>query len=372
MFGRTPKLPIDSVFEQTQETPQQTTTEYIENLKQRLESSREIVMKHANTARQRQKKLYDRKAKATKIQVGDNVLVKILAFEGRHKIADRFEEEPYVVISQPNLDIPVFEVKAQDGTTRTLHRNNLLLLDSIHNGDNRSNLEVKDQTESNKRPIPKPRKKVNHVEIPIEVKQNTSTGYENRDSEDSEEEYVLQTYKGGDAHTSEDKAKENTTDETDAHTSEDNNETTDETDQEVVNDKDEEVIEEIIDPESMVASGGTEIADLSHESKEIDKEINSVEISSGEIEESAMLDDNTETELLRRPRKKRQKQVTKSPVRRSERSTKKPAWQEDYHMYQIVKSTEDRNEALDKLLESGILNSVSKDIANRLWEAVMK
>jgi hypothetical protein len=173
MFGRTPKLPIDSVFEQTQETPQQTTTEYIENLKQRLESSREIVMKHANTARQRQKKLYDRKAKATKIQVGDNVLVKILAFEGRHKIADRFEEEPYVVINQPNLDSPVFEVKAQDGTTRTLHRNNLLLLDSIHNGDNRSNSEVEDQTESKKRPIPKPRKKVNHVEIPIEVKQNT-------------------------------------------------------------------------------------------------------------------------------------------------------------------------------------------------------
>ena len=55
---------------------------------------------------------------------GDRVLVKIVAYKGKHKIADRWEEEPSIIIRKPNADMPVYVVQKEDGTgpERTLHR----------------------------------------------------------------------------------------------------------------------------------------------------------------------------------------------------------------------------------------------------------
>ena len=39
------------------------------------------------------------------------MLVKIVAFEGKHKIADNWEEDPYIVKRIPNPDIPVYTVR---------------------------------------------------------------------------------------------------------------------------------------------------------------------------------------------------------------------------------------------------------------------
>ena len=47
----------------------------------------------------------------------------------RHKIQDKWEEEEYIIISQPDPEIPVYKVKPVDGgKVRTLHRNLLLPL----------------------------------------------------------------------------------------------------------------------------------------------------------------------------------------------------------------------------------------------------
>ena len=53
------------------------------------------------------------------------MLVKLVAFDGKHKLADRWEHDPYTVIRQPNEDIPVFTVRKEngEGRVRTLHRN---------------------------------------------------------------------------------------------------------------------------------------------------------------------------------------------------------------------------------------------------------
>lgn len=58
------------------------------------------------------------------MKIGDRVLVKIVAFEGKHKLADRWEQDPYIVIGQPNENKPVFVVKKEngEGRRRTLHR----------------------------------------------------------------------------------------------------------------------------------------------------------------------------------------------------------------------------------------------------------
>jgi hypothetical protein len=92
------------------------------------------------------------KVRGVSVQPGDRVLVKIVAFEGKHKIADRWEEEPYQILRQPNPDVPVYVVKREDGTgrVRTLHRNLLLPIGYI---DPDETILVTEK------PIPKPRQK---------------------------------------------------------------------------------------------------------------------------------------------------------------------------------------------------------------------
>lgn len=57
------------------------------------------------------------------MHVGDHVLLRILAYDGKHKIADKFEENVYVIKSKPNQDIPVFVISDKDGHQKTAHRN---------------------------------------------------------------------------------------------------------------------------------------------------------------------------------------------------------------------------------------------------------
>ena len=71
-----------------------------------------------------------RRATASKLVVGDHVLVRVLKFDGRQKLANCWESELYAVVSQLE-GLPVFHVRlAADSTAlhRTLHRNHLLKL----------------------------------------------------------------------------------------------------------------------------------------------------------------------------------------------------------------------------------------------------
>ena len=61
------------------------------------------------------------------------MLVKILKFEGKHKIEDRYEDQVYTVVGQPDTQIPVFSVKGEDETEKTLHRNHIFLLSFMDN-----------------------------------------------------------------------------------------------------------------------------------------------------------------------------------------------------------------------------------------------
>lgn len=128
MFGRNPKLPVDAVFG-LRSNEKEFSSHYIAELKDRMKQAHELANAAAEKARSRQKNLYDIKVRGGTVKVGDRVLVKIVAHEpGKHKLADRWEEVPYTVLSQPNSDIPVFKVKREDGEgrVRTLHRNLLL------------------------------------------------------------------------------------------------------------------------------------------------------------------------------------------------------------------------------------------------------
>ncbi|XP_053373989.1 uncharacterized protein LOC128546734 [Mercenaria mercenaria] len=205
MFGRKPKLPIDAVFETSdiEQPTSKTTKDYIQNLKKRMQTTQEIAKKYTDKARAKQKKQYDKKATASRISVGDKVLIKILAFDGKHKIADKFEEEVYEVVEQPRLEIPVFRLRSKSGIEKVLHRNHLL---PIQTTDSESEEEIKIM-----RPVPKPRKLKKQKDEIVEKSEPKVTLPEiNRiersdvtsdsESSDSGDEYVPNTYKSGDAH----------------------------------------------------------------------------------------------------------------------------------------------------------------------------
>jgi hypothetical protein len=128
MFGRTPRLPVDIAFGLEGEGQKEPSTTYVETMKERLKKAYELASRSARTAQERQQSGYEKKVRGAILSTGDRVLVKIVAFDGKHKIADKWEDEPYRIVSQPNRDIPVYMVEREnrEGQKRTLHRNLLL------------------------------------------------------------------------------------------------------------------------------------------------------------------------------------------------------------------------------------------------------
>ena len=104
-------------------------SKYINRLKKGLVFAFEKALQSETKEQSRHKKLFDLTTKELKLLPGDLVLVKIMAHKSKHKIQNRWEEDKYKVLSQPNPSIPVFKVKnITNNTVKTLHRNLLLPL----------------------------------------------------------------------------------------------------------------------------------------------------------------------------------------------------------------------------------------------------
>ena len=82
-----------------------------------------------HTFKDKQKKYYDKKAKVVELSIGDQVLVRRKAFDGKHKIEDRFETDLYMIVDQPRRDMPVYRVRSGE-KERTLHINLLVLVEN--------------------------------------------------------------------------------------------------------------------------------------------------------------------------------------------------------------------------------------------------
>lgn len=134
MFGRQPKLPIDILFNLWDDSRDVEYCDYVEKLRERLHDSYRKAIEASGQRQSKQKEHYDKKAKYDCVKIGDRVLVKIVAFKGKHKIADNWENQVYKILDKPNVDLPVYVVKREDGEgpTRTLHRNLLLPLNCIN------------------------------------------------------------------------------------------------------------------------------------------------------------------------------------------------------------------------------------------------
>ena len=131
MFGRHPRLPVDVAFgiHRIGEGVTFSTSKYVDWLQRHLAHAYEKAKTFADKESDRQKALFHRKSKDLRLEPGDLCLVRKTAWKSRHKIQNRWEDDDYVIISQPNCDIPVFVVRnTKTDQEKTLHRNLLLPL----------------------------------------------------------------------------------------------------------------------------------------------------------------------------------------------------------------------------------------------------
>ena len=131
MFGRTPNLPVDIRFGAAAQKNTENRSEYVKNLRESLHESWELASRLQMKASEAQKEVYDQKQRGALLRTGDAVLVKKLHFkDGPHKLEDRWEKTPHIIVRQPDPDIPVYVVALEEGPgrKRTLHRNLLLPL----------------------------------------------------------------------------------------------------------------------------------------------------------------------------------------------------------------------------------------------------
>ncbi|VDI74093.1 Hypothetical predicted protein [Mytilus galloprovincialis] len=147
-------------------------SKYIQELRERLVKAYELASKAADRAREKQKTGYDLKARGATLEIGDKVLVKVVAYDGKHKIADRWEDDVYVIIGQPNSDVPVYTVQKEngEGRRRTLHRNLLLPVGNINQR----------KPEPPPKPVPPPRTRLRQR---IEQPSPEPSEYESSDEE---------------------------------------------------------------------------------------------------------------------------------------------------------------------------------------------
>jgi len=132
MFGRHPRLAIDALLDlPSNDNGTVFQNEYSRKLRDRLATAYSRAKENAFQNAEKSKRVYDTKARATKIIPGDLVLVRNVTQRGKQKIADKWEDVPYVVIDQPNTEIPVYDVKKDQPHSkciRRVHRNLLLPL----------------------------------------------------------------------------------------------------------------------------------------------------------------------------------------------------------------------------------------------------
>ncbi|XP_062589155.1 putative uncharacterized protein DDB_G0287113 [Saccostrea cucullata] len=144
-----------------------------------MEKTFDIVRKAAEKSRIKQKSHFDKKANAKKLSIGEQVLLRILTYEGKHKIGDKYEGKVYFVKSQPYPDIPVFLISDKNGVEKTVHRNLI-----IPTGTRRELTDV--------RPDTSVRRKTEKKSSQIKMVDNSKREEGKCQSSDSDEVYMVE------------------------------------------------------------------------------------------------------------------------------------------------------------------------------------
>ena len=137
MFGNRPRFLVDFYFPtfRSAEVPKRGASaicvdKYMATVHDQLRATLHKAEAQSMAEAQRQKWYYDWKIGAVDLKPGNLVLVKADAFQGKRKIKDWWEDEPYEVVHQIMTDVPLYKVMDQCGQSCILHHNWLLLIAS--------------------------------------------------------------------------------------------------------------------------------------------------------------------------------------------------------------------------------------------------
>ena len=159
MYGRHPRLPVDVYLGlDPRDEGKGDARNYVRDLKKRMDYAYRLVSDRTSKLAARNKRRYDSKLCENTIEPGDRVLLRNVGIPGKHKLGDKWGKYPYIVVSQPNPDIPVFRVRPETGGGRvkTLHRNLLLPCNFLpHEPMAKPKVKV-DQKPSREPPVPLP------------------------------------------------------------------------------------------------------------------------------------------------------------------------------------------------------------------------
>lgn len=134
LYGRSPRLPVDMLFNLTSGHGDGNHHNYMEKWKQGMEEAYEITRENAHKAATRSKRHYDSKVRSSVLQPGARVLVRNLTPRGGPgKLRNHWEDTVHTVVRQVSTDIPVYELRPEKGKgrSRILHRNLLLPCDHL-------------------------------------------------------------------------------------------------------------------------------------------------------------------------------------------------------------------------------------------------
>ncbi|XP_022082929.1 uncharacterized protein LOC110975093 [Acanthaster planci] len=140
LYGRSPRLPIDIAFGlDRQEGPAaEDHNLFVSRWKTQMKEAYALAARNSAKSSDRNKRYHELKVHSSVLQPGDRVLVRNLRrHPGPGKLRSYWEDEVYVVKRRRGEDSPVYEVMAEQGSTksRVIHRNLLLPCDSLQQED---------------------------------------------------------------------------------------------------------------------------------------------------------------------------------------------------------------------------------------------
>jgi hypothetical protein len=126
LYGREPRLPIDSLFEPTATKGERNYRAYVDNWQRSMKNAYEIAASNSEKAACRNEKKYNRRARSAILCEGDRVLIRNVRERGGPGKLRSFWEQKVYQVCERKENSPVYVVEPErGGKRRTVHRNML-------------------------------------------------------------------------------------------------------------------------------------------------------------------------------------------------------------------------------------------------------